>query len=110
MSILLCHIEMYQSITVLLLSFSITLLLSCPLTAGQNKLYGTMPSELGLLTNLEVLSLANNRLTGTIPIELGALQSLTNLDLSGNSLTGNLDPIFCTGSPPFSMTFDLTVN
>jgi hypothetical protein len=95
-------------------------ILSSP--AGENKLYGTIPSELGLLTNLGDLSLGINLLTGTIPSELGSLQNLTYLNLSSNflngtvasqlgnlvnlnvlwfhsnDLTGNLDPIFCTGS------------
>lgn len=35
------------------------------------KLHGTIPTELGLLTNLDFFSLEGNDLTGTIPSELG---------------------------------------
>lgn len=45
----------------------------------------TLPSEIGLLTKLEWLSLADNALT-KIPPEIGQLTSLYVLDLSGNNL------------------------
>ena len=49
---------------------------------------GTIPSELGNLSNLQGLSLWGNRLTGGIPKELGSLANLRSLWLSGNQLTG----------------------
>ena len=53
-----------------------------------NQLTGTIPTQLGSLSNLRGLSLGGNQLTGTIPIELGNLSNLTHLDLWGNQLTG----------------------
>ena len=53
---------------------------------------GTIPSELGNLSNLQGLSLWGNRLTGGIPEELGNLANLRGLDLSGNQLTGEIPP------------------
>ena len=54
------------------------------------KLRGTMPSELGSLTNLRTLDLLGNQLTGSIPVELGSLTNLTHLDLRHNQLTGEI--------------------
>ena len=51
---------------------------------------GTIPSELGSLSNLLSLSLWGNRLTGGIPKELGNLANLRSLWLSGNQLTGGI--------------------
>ena len=53
-----------------------------------NRLSGDIPSQLGNLTNLEVLWLLRNALTGPIPAELGNLANLYRLDLSSNALTG----------------------
>ena len=45
----------------------------------ENQLSGTIPSELGNLTNLERLVLYNNQLSGTIPSELGNLTNRKQL-------------------------------
>jgi len=55
-----------------------------------DNLDGTIPSELGDLSNLEFLDLEANRLSGTIPSELGDLSNLQRLDLDANSLSGTL--------------------
>ena len=47
-----------------------------------------MPAELGQLTNLRYLDLADNRLSGTIPPELGQLTNLEAWSLSMNRLAG----------------------
>ncbi len=52
------------------------------------QLTGSIPPQLGNLTNLESLGLANNQLTGAIPPQLGALGSLQHLGLYFNRLTG----------------------
>mmetsp|Transcript_18189 Transcript_18189/g.32971 ORF Transcript_18189/g.32971 Transcript_18189/m.32971 type:complete len:171 (-) Transcript_18189:571-1083(-) len=46
-----------------------------------NNLIGTIPTELGLLSNVEVIDLYFNDLTGTIPTELGLLSNLQRLGL-----------------------------
>ena len=55
-------------------------------------LSGTIPAELGSLTELTVLSLPNNGLTGMIPPQLGNLKRLQELWLSNNRLTGMIPP------------------
>ena len=53
-----------------------------------NDLSGSIPPELGNLTNLDMLSLSGNALTGSIPPELGDLTNLTSLWLHNNYLSG----------------------
>ena len=53
-----------------------------------NRLTGTLPPDLGRLTNLLWLRLGGNRLTRTIPAELGNLANLKWLSLEGNRLSG----------------------
>ncbi len=53
-------------------------------------LTGSIPAELGNLTNLRTLGLAENDLTGSIPAELGQLTNLEYLYLEGNALTGSI--------------------
>ena len=55
---------------------------------NDNRLTGTIPAELGSLSKLEALTLHDNRLTGTIPAELGSLPILERMTLSTNRLTG----------------------
>lgn len=71
----------------LLLSF---LQLSAALWLESDRLSGTIPSDIGLLTNLVSLSLSDSSLTGTIPQELGNLTDLQRLWLSGNGLEGQI--------------------
>ena len=51
---------------------------------------GSIPAELGSLSNLETLKLNGNDLSGAVPSELGDLTNLITLDLRGNNLTGPL--------------------
>ena len=59
---------------------------------SRHNLTGTIPPELGNLTNLQDLYLNDNSLTGAIPSELGNLTNLRSLDLNDNSLTGTIPP------------------
>ncbi len=56
----------------------------------RNDLTGSIPAELGNLTNLMQLKLSRSSLTGNIPTELKNLTNLEQLLLDGNSLTGNI--------------------
>ncbi len=57
-----------------------------------NRLTGTIPPELGALSKLLTLNLADNELTGHIPAELGSLSLLTTMDLDHNLLSGPIPP------------------
>ena len=58
------------------------------LNLAGNELSGSIPAELGDLSNLERLYLGGNELSGAIPAELGDLSNLTQLGLYGNQLSG----------------------
>ena len=58
--------------------------------SADNSLTGSIPKELGNLSNLRILALNRNDLTGSIPKELGNLSSLQELYLNGNDLTGSI--------------------
>ena len=64
-------------------------------------LSGRIPTELGLLTELEHLVLKNNQLQGSIPQEIANLKKLVTLDLTGCFLTGTLPQTFA--SPNLNM-------
>ena len=55
-----------------------------------NRLRDSIPPELSRLQNLVYLSLAHNRLTGEVPSELSSLGSLRKLELSQNRLGGSI--------------------
>ncbi|KAI8822278.1 hypothetical protein BJ741DRAFT_96920 [Chytriomyces cf. hyalinus JEL632] len=60
------------------------------LNLSGNQLTGSIPTELGQLTSLQYMFLNSNQLTGTIPTELGRLTSLSWLHLESNKLTGSI--------------------
>lgn len=57
---------------------------------GENHLNGVLPTELGLLSNVESVFLFGNALSGSIPSECGLLTSVETLYLYDNSFSGLL--------------------
>ncbi|GJY76062.1 MDIS1-interacting receptor like kinase 2-like protein [Tanacetum coccineum] len=53
-------------------------------------LEGSIPEQIGLLSDLTYLSLSGNQLTGKLPLSFANLTHLKYLDLSNNNLTGKL--------------------
>ena len=60
------------------------------LSLGGNALSGSIPPELGGLSNLTALDLSRNALTGPVPSELGSLSNLRDLYLHRNALSGSI--------------------
>ena len=61
------------------------------LTLKDNHLEGTIPTQIGLLTQLELLNVANQKnLFGKIPSELGKLTNLKRLYLNDNHIIGKM--------------------
>lgn len=59
--------------------------------AYYNFMYGSLPPELGN-TSLRVLILHNNKFDGTIPSSFGQLVNATKIDLENNDLEGPIPP------------------
>ncbi|GMN45440.1 hypothetical protein TIFTF001_014626 [Ficus carica] len=57
---------------------------------AQNVLSGSVPPEIGQLSDMQYLSLGINNLTGPVPQELGNLTKLISLSFSSNSFEGQL--------------------
>lgn len=55
-----------------------------------NAISQSIPTQIGKLTHLESLSIANTQLTGTLPTELGQLTNLRRVWLSNNQLSGQI--------------------
>ena len=47
----------------------------------ENTLHGQLPTELGLLSNLQELDFGNNQISGLIPSELGRLTTLEYFEI-----------------------------
>ena len=65
------------------------------LDLGQNKISGEIPVEIYTLSNLTTLHLHNNVITGQISQEIQNLNNLEDLDLSNNSMDGGLPSGLC---------------
>ena len=61
-----------------------------------NRLAGTLPTELGLLSTVRNVWLQQNDLGGTLPSELAALSDVNAFYVSKNALTGTI-PTECKG-------------
>jgi Leucine-rich repeat (LRR) protein len=73
-----------------------------------NNLVGTLPPQLGQLSDLQSLYLVNNELTGRIPDEFGNLKKLEYLGLSDNHLEGPLPQTI--GGMTAMIDIDLSTN
>lgn len=58
-----------------------------------NDVTGTIPTDIGLLTELASVSMTNATLTGPIPTEMGNLANLRRLWLYNNRLTGEIPSV-----------------
>ena len=63
---------------------------ACGRVLSANNLTGTLPTEIGELTDLTVLDVNTNLLSGTLPTEVGRLTQLHNVYVNTNSLSGTL--------------------
>ncbi|KAK3221066.1 hypothetical protein Dsin_015036 [Dipteronia sinensis] len=59
-----------------------------------NKLSGSVPSNIGLLSKLQFLDLSTNDLNGTLPLSLANLTQVYELDISRNNIVGEIDAHF----------------
>eukprot|EP00816_Leptocylindrus_hargravesii_P006207 CAMPEP_0196819544 /NCGR_PEP_ID=MMETSP1362-20130617/71050_1 /TAXON_ID=163516 /ORGANISM="Leptocylindrus danicus, Strain CCMP1856" /LENGTH=839 /DNA_ID=CAMNT_0042198083 /DNA_START=125 /DNA_END=2641 /DNA_ORIENTATION=+ len=57
---------------------------------NNNKLRGTLPSEIGLLTNLMTLELRYNSITGSLPTEIGQMTNLRTLNVQETDIGGTI--------------------
>ena len=57
---------------------------------SNNQFASSIPSEIGHLTSLNYLYLANNRITGPIPSEIGLLSNLHSVLIQNNQLTRSI--------------------
>ena len=63
---------------------------------GNNLLTGTVPSELGVLSELKTLDVSGNvQVQGTFPSELQKLTVLYHLDISATQVSGSIPWSFC---------------
>ncbi|CAM8958303.1 unnamed protein product [Rhodiola kirilowii] len=58
------------------------------LALGRNRIYGSIPVQIGNLINLATLAIEENILAGEIPASIGNLYKLGQLYLGGNKLSG----------------------
>ncbi|KAK9750356.1 hypothetical protein RND81_02G190300 [Saponaria officinalis] len=59
-----------------------------------NKIWGSLPTSIGMLEKLNVLHISNNNVSGELPSSLVNCKSLVILDLSHNSMTGYIPSTF----------------
>ena len=58
--------------------------------SGNNMVTGTIPTEVGQLHDLEILSMVDCNVTGTLPTQLSKLEILRSLDVSGTRISGTV--------------------
>ena len=55
-----------------------------------NEFDGSIPSELGMWSNLELFDVRMNNLNGTLPVELGEWTNLVSFDIVDNDFSGSI--------------------
>lgn len=75
---------------------------------GKNRLTGSIPSEIGELSNVEYLYMDGNLLTGSLPTEMGSLTELRELDIHDTLISGSLPDEFFTGLGEYLNVLDLS--
>ncbi|MCD9639346.1 hypothetical protein HAX54_023786 [Datura stramonium] len=78
------------------------------LDLAENGFYGTIPKNIGQLSELMELKLGSNKLSGEIPDELSSCRKIVSLDLSHNQLSGQI-PTSLSEMPVLSL-LDLSMN
>jgi Leucine-rich repeat (LRR) protein len=73
-------------------------------------LEGTIPTEVGALSNLIFIDLDFNALTGSITSQLLSLTKLEQLDLNNNAMTGSINGIGVYPSLTFVSTLHSSFN
>ncbi|EOY27942.1 Leucine-rich repeat protein kinase family protein [Theobroma cacao] len=63
--------------------------------ASDVKITGSIPREIGNLSNITTLDLSHNELSGSIPATIGRLRNVQGLLLHGNQLQGSIPPSVC---------------
>ncbi|XP_023881011.2 receptor-like protein EIX2 isoform X2 [Quercus suber] len=62
----------------------------CFLNLSRNQLIGKIPKKIGIMKKLESIDLSQNHLSGEIPLSLSSLTFLSHLNLSYNNLSGKI--------------------
>eukprot|EP00542_Grammatophora_oceanica_P009545 CAMPEP_0194029886 /NCGR_PEP_ID=MMETSP0009_2-20130614/3520_1 /TAXON_ID=210454 /ORGANISM="Grammatophora oceanica, Strain CCMP 410" /LENGTH=568 /DNA_ID=CAMNT_0038669697 /DNA_START=87 /DNA_END=1793 /DNA_ORIENTATION=- len=66
------------------------------LDVRKNEFTGSLPTEMGRMSLLELASFSENLFTGTIPTEFGQLKELKHLHISFTDVTGYMPAEICT--------------
>ena len=53
-----------------------------------NKMFGSLPSEIGMMSDLEILRFPNIAFSGAIPSEIGLLKNLSRFEIRDTNVLG----------------------
>uniref|UniRef100_M4CN72 non-specific serine/threonine protein kinase n=1 Tax=Brassica campestris TaxID=3711 RepID=M4CN72_BRACM len=71
-----------------------------------NQLTGTLPQELGSLSNLLILQIDYNGISGDLPTSLANLKKLKHFHMNNNSITGQIPPEYSSLSDVLHFLMD----